>query len=117
MAKTNCLAGAAWLPLAARALEPQRQNLVPVQLSSVSLIEIQLADTGKAIAETAPASPCCEWHPASNGAPISIHICGGAHAATAAARLEFNGTEGDLLLTLEAPTFTGVSRLRWRAPR
>jgi predicted dehydrogenase len=36
-----------------------------------------------------------------NGAVASIHIRGGASPATGAARLEINGTEGDLLLTSE----------------
>jgi predicted dehydrogenase len=39
----------------------------------------------------------------SHGAVISIHIRGGASPATAASRLEINGTEGDLLLTSPGP--------------
>lgn len=64
--------------------------------------ETRLADTGEIIAKTAPDQVLLSGTLA-HGAPISIHIRGGASPASAASRLEINGTEGDLLLTAPGP--------------
>lgn len=61
-----------------------------------------IAGRGETLPKTAPDQVLVSGALA-NGAVISIHIRGGASPATAASRLEINGTEGDLLLTSPGP--------------